>query len=143
MNLSRPTERTADAPEPTSSRTATADRNLAAATESDASTRAQQAELQAKMLAEAKAAAQQRETARRRLEEQRQRRAQEAIAKHLGMPIATELDIEVDLGAEQAVTFLVRDRRTGKLVRRIPEPEASGLFAALRRENSSLVDRAL
>jgi hypothetical protein len=65
------------------------------------------------------------------------------IARHQGLPPDVALDIDVELGSDAAVTLLVRDRHTGKLIGRIPERDARGLFASLRRDHSGAIDRSL
>jgi uncharacterized FlaG/YvyC family protein len=75
-------------------------------------------------------------------DEARRRRARAALAEFVRLPADTELDLDVDVQLEQ-VTFLIRDRRTGELVRSIPETDAQGLLDKLREFSGSFVDRAL
>ncbi|MFN3243502.1 MAG: flagellar protein FlaG [Planctomycetota bacterium] len=73
-------------------------------------------------------------------DEARRREAQEKIARFLRIPGSTELDIQVDVQQEQ-VTFQIRDRDTGELLRQVPEGEAGGLFEQLREFHGALLDR--
>lgn len=72
--------------------------------------------------------------------EARRQAAQEKIARFLRIPGSTELDIQVDVQQEQ-VTFQIRDRNTGELLRQVPEGEAGGLFEELREFHGALLDR--
>jgi len=72
--------------------------------------------------------------------EARRREAQEKIARFLRIPGSTELDIQVDVQQEQ-VTFQIRDRDTGELLREVPEGDAGGLFEELREFHGALLDR--
>ncbi len=87
------------------------------------------------------------ENGRKRSEDEpqreRRRTAMAAIVGSLGLPVGTELDIEVDLDAQEQVSFLIRDRETGELLRKIPEGEAQSLFERLREFHGALIDRAL
>jgi hypothetical protein len=77
-----------------------------------------------------------------REDEARRRRAIAALAEFARLPVDTELDVVVDV-AHGRVTFVLRDRRTGELVRSIPEAEAQGLLDKLREFSGAFVDRAL
>ncbi len=74
--------------------------------------------------------------------EARRRRALDVVARFLKMPGGTELDIEVDPDSQQ-VRFLIRDRRTGEVVREVPEAGSQSLVESLRESLGSLVDRSL
>jgi uncharacterized FlaG/YvyC family protein len=73
---------------------------------------------------------------------ERRRQAMSVVARFLSLPGETELDIEVDVRNEQ-VTFQIRDRNTGELLREVPEGEAKTLMEKLREFGGTLVDRAL
>ena len=60
----------------------------------------------------------------------------------LSLPVDTELDIEVDVQEEQ-VSFVIRDRETGEVLRTIPEGDAADLVNKLRDFHGGLVDRSL
>lgn len=70
----------------------------------------------------------------------RRQTAYDAIARHLRLPGETELDIQVDV-EERKVTFQIRDRRTGELLRSVPEDDAGSLVDKLREFAGSLIDR--
>ncbi len=73
--------------------------------------------------------------------EARRREAHQKIARFLRMPGSTELDIRVDM-QQELVTFQIRDRNTGELLREVPEGDAAGLFEQLQELNGALFDRS-
>lgn len=73
--------------------------------------------------------------------EQRRQRAMDAVSRFLNLPGDTELDIQVDVQDEE-VTFQIRDKSTGELIREVPEGEASTLVEKLREFAGSLIDRS-
>lgn len=73
---------------------------------------------------------------------ERRNKAMATVVEFLALPVGTELDIEVDV-AEDQVSFLIRDRQTGELLRTIPEGDAKSLVDKLRDYHGSLVDRSL
>jgi uncharacterized FlaG/YvyC family protein len=82
------------------------------------------------------------EPRREDLAKERSRHAASAVARFLSLPAGTELGIEVDVETHQ-VTFQIRDRATGALIREIPEGEAQTLMEKLREFTGTLVDRSL
>lgn len=76
------------------------------------------------------------------LARERRQRAMAALADKLHLPGDSEVDIEVDVEKDQ-VTFLIRDRRTGEVLRTVPEGDAQSLMEKLREFTGTLVDRAL
>ncbi|MFK7740473.1 MAG: flagellar protein FlaG [Planctomycetota bacterium] len=72
--------------------------------------------------------------------EERRQKAYDSIAKFLKLPGKTELDIQVDTQDEQ-ITFQIRDRDTGELIREVPEGDADSLVEKLREFTGTLVDR--
>jgi uncharacterized FlaG/YvyC family protein len=74
--------------------------------------------------------------------QERRKSALAALARQIHLPTDSELDIEVDVAREE-VTFLVRDRDTGEIVRRIPPDESRSLIDLLRDHHGFLVDRSL
>jgi len=73
--------------------------------------------------------------------EARRQQAYETVARFLHLPGGTELDIRVDVEEEQ-VTFLIRDRQTGELIRSVPERESGALVDKLREFTGTFVDKA-
>ena len=65
-----------------------------------------------------------------------------ALAELVRLPGDSELDIEVDTETDK-VTFLIRDRRTGEVLRQVPEGDAKPLMDRLREFSGVLVDRSL
>jgi uncharacterized FlaG/YvyC family protein len=84
---------------------------------------------------------QQRRRADARAEQQR-RDAEQELAQMLRLPGDTRLEILVDVARDE-VRFLIRDRRTGELVREVPPDEREPLLEKLREFSGALVDRAL
>ncbi|MFO1031790.1 MAG: flagellar protein FlaG [Planctomycetota bacterium] len=74
--------------------------------------------------------------------ERRRRLARSVLADFVRMPGDSELDIEVDV-REHRVTFVIKDKRTGEVLREVPEGEANGLMEQLREFHGVLVDRSL
>ena len=72
--------------------------------------------------------------------ETRRQRLYEAVTRFLAIPGSTELDIQVDTQDHQ-VTFLIRDKRSGEVIREVPEDDASPLFEQLREFHGALIDR--
>lgn len=72
----------------------------------------------------------------------RRKSAMATVVEFLALPVGTELDIEVDVREEQ-VSFLIRDRETGEVLRTIPEGDAKDLVEKLRDFHGGLVDRSL
>ena len=62
------------------------------------------------------------------------------ITKHAGLPGYTDVSIEVDRESRDA-TFLIHDKETGELLRRVPEDEALTIAAKLSDSTGILVDR--
>ena len=58
------------------------------------------------------------------------------------MPGDSELEIEVD-AREHSVTFVIKDKRTGEVLREVPEGDAQNLMEQLREHHGVLVDRSL
>lgn len=73
---------------------------------------------------------------------ERRRAAMSALAELVRLPGDSELDIEVDTETDK-VTFLIRDRRTGEVLRQVPEGDAKPLMDRLREFSGVLVDRSL
>jgi len=73
--------------------------------------------------------------------EARRREAMESVSRFLNLPGNSELDIRVDVQEEQ-VTFQIRNKQTGELIREVPEGEASTLMEKLREFAGTLVDRS-
>ncbi|MCB9884183.1 MAG: flagellar protein FlaG [Planctomycetes bacterium] len=72
----------------------------------------------------------------------RRKSAMASVVEFLSLPVDTELDIEVDVQEEQ-VSFVIRDRETGEVLRTIPEGDAADLVSKLRDFHGGLVDRSL
>jgi len=72
---------------------------------------------------------------------ERRRAAMSTLAEFLRLPGDSELDIEVDTEKDK-VTFLIRDRRTGEVLRQVPDDEAQTLTERLREFSGVLVDRS-
>ncbi|MEQ1630752.1 MAG: flagellar protein FlaG [Planctomycetota bacterium] len=75
-----------------------------------------------------------------RADEQR-RKAEKEMAELLRLPADTRLDIDVDVETDE-VRFMIRERRTGKLVREVPPEDAKPLMERLKEFNGALVDRS-
>ena len=73
---------------------------------------------------------------------ERRKSAMTSVVEFLSLPVDTELDIEVDVQKEQ-VSFVIRDRETGEVLRTIPEGDATDLVNKLRDFHGGLVDRSL
>lgn len=71
----------------------------------------------------------------------RRKAAYTAVAQFLKLPRGTDIDIEV-VEENDAVTFLIRDARTGALLRTLSENQAQRVVDLLRPTNGSLVDRS-
>lgn len=72
----------------------------------------------------------------------RRKSAMATVVEFLSLPVGTELDIEVDVNEEQ-VSFVIRDRETGEVLRTIPEGQAQSLVEKLQEFHGGLVDRSL
>jgi uncharacterized FlaG/YvyC family protein len=72
---------------------------------------------------------------------ERRRAAMASLAELVRLPGDSELDIEVDT-EQNKVTFLIRDRRTGEVLRQVPDDEAQTLVERLREFSGVLVDRS-
>lgn len=73
---------------------------------------------------------------------ERRRAAMAALADLVHLPGDSELDIQVDT-EEDKVTFLIRDRRTGEVLRQVPSGDVQSLMDRLREFSGVLVDRSL
>jgi uncharacterized FlaG/YvyC family protein len=71
----------------------------------------------------------------------RKRRALASLRKKLRLPDDADLDVELD-ARSQPVTFRLVDRRTGAVLREIPEAEAGELVDALHAIPGGLIDRS-
>ncbi len=74
--------------------------------------------------------------------ERRRRLARSVLADFVRMPGDSELEIEVD-AREHSVTFVIKDKRTGEVLREVPEGDAQNLMEQLREHHGVLVDRSL
>jgi uncharacterized FlaG/YvyC family protein len=75
-----------------------------------------------------------------RADEQR-RKAEKELGRLMRLPIDTRLDIDIDVETDE-VRFMIRDRRTGKLVRELPPEDARPLMDRLKEFNGALIDRS-
>lgn len=82
------------------------------------------------------------ETKKEDYAKERRRAAMSALAEFFRLPGDSELDIEVDTEQDK-VTFLIRDRRTGEVLRQVPDDEVRTLMERMREFSGVLVDRSL
>ncbi|MBX3462679.1 MAG: hypothetical protein KF830_05885 [Planctomycetes bacterium] len=75
-------------------------------------------------------------------EADRRERRRAQLAELLGLPPGTQVDLVVDASAEE-LTFVVRDRATGRTLRAVPEAEARQLIERFQARFGAFVDRAL
>ena len=65
-----------------------------------------------------------------------------SIESFLSLPLDEQVDVEVDVREEQ-VTFLVRNRVTGQLLRTLPDTEVRRLVSRIAELHGGPVDRAI
>lgn len=76
------------------------------------------------------------------LDTDRRRQRRSTLAALLGLPPGTDVDIVVDASAEE-LTFVVRDRATGRNLRTVPEAEARDLIERFSARHGNLIDRSV
>jgi uncharacterized FlaG/YvyC family protein len=64
------------------------------------------------------------------------------LANTFRLPADTRVSIQVDESTHQ-VRFLIRDRKTGEVLREVPEPTANSFLQRLEKSVGSLLDRLL
>src|SRR5262245_58944599 len=74
--------------------------------------------------------------------QQQRRLAERELARAMRLPADTRLDIEVDRERDE-VRFLIRDRRSGRLLREVPPDEQKPLLERLQEFAGAFVDRSL
>lgn len=76
------------------------------------------------------------------LDADRRKKRRTMLSDLLGLPPGTDVDIVVDANAER-LTFVIRDRATGRNLRTVPEAEAKELIERFAARHGSFVDRSL
>jgi uncharacterized FlaG/YvyC family protein len=74
-------------------------------------------------------------------ERERREKRRSMLARLLDLPSGTQVDIVVDASVQE-LTFVVRDRATGRNLRTVPEAEAKALIEQFQRHHGAFIDRS-